>query len=303
MNSKRRTSSTSLRQAPRLPEAAPGHRWEQHLVEMEPPAGHVCEDALVSTASHLQTPGQKLTKREISVTLLCLPNPPLLRPPAAASVLPSTGRPPLPTGSTGLAMAPVLPPDQTSRQAPGGRPGPCIGGRSFQAEGSLPATRPLLKSCVSGKLDSRPWPTPPPNLACVPSGPGGGDKPGEDAPGPHEAQAACSKLTQPFLSPLLLTHHPGEVTAPTWPISLELGPRGPGLGPSLGPSTPIVRRADGTSPVLRGRPGPAPHEEGTRGAAGTELPAGSSGRRKPWTSAFGSLPCPRCRVNLTETSP
>lgn len=164
MNSKRRTSSTSLRQAPRLPEAAPGHRWEQHLVEMEPPAGHVCEDALVSTASHLQTPGQKMTKREISVTLLCLPNPPLLRPPAAASVLPSTGRPPLPTGSTGLAMAPVLPPDQTSRQAPGGRPGPCIGGRSFQAEGSLPATRPLLKSCVSGKLDSRPWPTPPPPI-------------------------------------------------------------------------------------------------------------------------------------------
>lgn len=73
--------------------------------------------------------------------------------------------------------------------------------------------------------------------------------------------------------------------APTWTISLELGPRGPGSGPS----TRTVRQADGTSPALRGRPGPAPREEGTSGAAGPELPAGSSRRRKPQASAFG--PC------------
>ena len=38
---------------------------------------------------------------------------------------------------------------------------------------------------------------------------------------------------------------------PTWTISLELGPRGSGSGPS----TRTARRADGTSPALRGRPG------------------------------------------------
>lgn len=106
VNSKRRTGSTSLCQAPWLPEATPRHTWEQHLIEMEPPAGCMYEDVLVSTASHLQAPGRKLTKREISVTLLFLLNPPLSRPAAGASVLPSTGRPLLPTGSTGLSVAP-----------------------------------------------------------------------------------------------------------------------------------------------------------------------------------------------------
>lgn len=87
MNSRRRPCSASVRQAPRPPQDTGGSStWQRR----SPPACRMCED-VVSTASHLQAPGRDLAKRESPVTLLFLPNPPLPRPPAAATALPCTG--------------------------------------------------------------------------------------------------------------------------------------------------------------------------------------------------------------------
>lgn len=219
----------------------------------------------MSTASHLQAPGWDLAKRESAVTLLFLPNPPLPRPPAAATVLPCTG---LASATHGLhrprrgprfhLLTRQLDKHPEAGLGPTREAGPCNQRDPFQP-------RDPIKSCVSRKLDS--WRCPPPRPACVPSRPGGGNETGEDARRPMQGTASLFR-THPALPSASIFHSTTQekVVCHSW---------------GSGPSTPTVSGQTGQA-LSSGRPGPVPCKGGAKGATGTELPTGSS-RRKQWT--------------------